>query len=256
MSTNHEYVRSSIQLPHLGHDRRLMVAMALAVCAGAVMPVTIATTHSMWLILAIPFLIMGAGWAIAAWQKAEIIDRAITEERLRRLSVHDELTGCHNRTGAQLLGDQLLHTVRRRGDAIHSFMIDISHLTRNRADLHDSEADEVMVAVAEAIRASTRGTDVVARWDRRRFLVIGPGSGIHPGELERRVRAYLSDAPPVPLDVWPCRVTVGHASLAPWDSGDLSTLTDRAAQDLDLRRSMRAPSAPEAFFTKTQEKKS
>lgn len=160
-------------------------------------------------------------------------------------SVHDDLTGCSNHAGLLLFGDHLLQGVRRRGEAMHALVVDVDGLARVGERLGRGASDEILVAVAEALRAGTRGTDVVARGTSEGFAVLGPGAGVSAGELERRVRAHLVESPPAPLDVWPCRVTAGLAVLEPWDGGDVTDLLRKAKQDLSLRASLRAPSAPE-----------
>ena len=167
------------------------------------------------------------------------------QARQEAVSVRDDLTGCSNQAGLLLFGDHVLQGVRRRGEAMYALVVDVDGLARVNERLGRDAGDEVLVAVADALRSSTRGTDVVARGSQDDFAVVGPGAGVSPGELERRVRAHLVEAPPTPLDVWPCRVTAGLAVLEPWDGGDVTDLLRKAHEDLSLRSSLRAPSAPE-----------
>ena len=80
---------------------------------------------------------------------------------------------------------------------------------------------------------------MVARWGGDEFCVVGPGPGMAPLELERRVREGVVLAVDIPPDVWPVRVSAGGAMLAPWDSGTLDTLLSKADQEMYLRRSLR-----------------
>jgi diguanylate cyclase (GGDEF)-like protein len=105
-----------------------------------------------------------------------------------------------------------------------------------------AQGDQVLIAVCEAVLASVRATDVMARWAGDQFVVIGPGTGTSPLEMERRVRAQLAVEPPVPEELWPGRVSVGSSTLVPWDEGNLDSLLTRAEQDMRLRRSLRRQS--------------
>jgi hypothetical protein len=43
----------------------------------------------------------------------------------------------------------------------------------------------------------------------------------------------------VPADIWTAGVSIGSATLVPWDDGDLGSLLRRADQDMQLRRTLR-----------------
>jgi diguanylate cyclase (GGDEF)-like protein len=154
-------------------------------------------------------------------------------------AVRDHLTGLANRRGLAMVGAQMVEQARRQGDAVHCLFVDIDGLKRVNEALGHAVGDEVIVAVAEALRAATRGTDVVARWGGDEFCVVGPGPGMAPLELERRVRDGVVLASEVPAEVWPVRVSAGGSMLAPWDSGTLETLLGKADQEMYLRRSLR-----------------
>ncbi len=169
--------------------------------------------------------------------------RSIAAERTRaaELTVVDELTGCYNTHGLSLLGEHLHAMVRRQSGAMHAAVIEIEGVPAVLDALGPRAVDEVVVAVAEALRSATRGTDVVCRSGEVTFVVVGPGSGTGALDLERRLRALLLRTPPLSLREWPCTVLVGVGQLQPWDSGGLSEITHRADEDLGLRRALRGP---------------
>ncbi len=222
------------------------VPIALAVVIGAVVPLATWVFESRWPVVLLPPVAVCGAWLWWRERRAASDDLDSARELAEAVRLHDELTGCLNDAGLRFFAPHLLHGARRRGDALHAFVVDIDRLRRVNDRLGWETGDEVLLAVAEALRASTRGTDLLARGHADEFVVIGPGCGVHPGELERRVRAYLIEEPPVSTEIWPCRVTVGFGLLEPWDSGDTDDVVIRAYQDLQLRAAVRAPSAPEA----------
>ncbi len=154
-------------------------------------------------------------------------------------SVRDPLTGLVNRQGLSMMGQQIVENARRSGDAVHCVYVDIDQLRHvNEVSGHEA-GDDVVVAIADALRTITRGTDIVARWGGDEFCVVGPGPGMSPMELERRLRERVLLSPPVPIDVWEPKVCAGGAMLAPWDSGTLDTLLGKADQEMYLRRALR-----------------
>jgi len=153
-------------------------------------------------------------------------------------AVRDQLTGLANRRGLAMLGSQIVEHARRMGDAVHCIFIDVDGLAKVTAAAGDETGDAVLLAVSDALRSVTRATDVVSRWSGNQFLVLGPGPGMPPLELERRVREHVVGHGGVDPS-WPARVSAGGAMLAPWDSGTLDTLLGKADQEMHLRRALR-----------------
>ena len=112
--------------------------------------------------------------------------------------MRDPLTGLVNRKGLSMMGQQIVETARRSGDAVHCVYVDIDQLRHVNEVAGEEAGDDVVVAISDALRSVTRATDIVARWGGDEFCVIGPGPGMSPMELERRLRERVLLNPPVP----------------------------------------------------------
>lgn len=176
-------------------------------------------------------------------RQRNVADLASARQEIDAAAVRDQLTGLANRRGLAMVGGTMVEQARRQGDAVHCIFVDIDGLTDVNGRAGHAAGDEVVVCVSDAMRAVTRATDVVARWGGDQFCLVGPGPGMAPIELERRVREYVLRRAPVPESVWPARVSAGGAMLAPWDSGTLDTLLGKADQEMYLRRSLRREGA-------------
>jgi diguanylate cyclase (GGDEF)-like protein len=197
------------------------------------------TFEGMVLWLVVGAAATGLGLVTCLSRRTLTDELARAQETAALASVRDPLTGLANRRGLSLLGQQMVEVARRQGDAVHCVYVDIDQLAHVNDVVGHEAGDEVVVAVADALRAVTRSTDVVARWGGDEFCVVGPGAGMAPMELERRVREKVMLNPPVPDEVWSPRVCAGGAMLAPWDSGSLDTLLGKADQEMYLRRALR-----------------
>jgi diguanylate cyclase (GGDEF)-like protein len=220
---------------------RWVVAAVYTIWVGWLAGLAAANLAQSW-----PMGWLGAGAVVTAAAVMAAVSRRTMSERLAELSdsaaqasVRDPLTGLVNRKGLSMMGQQIVETARRSGDAVHCVYVDIDQLRHVNEVAGEEAGDEVVVAIADGLRSITRATDIVARWGGDEFCVVGPGPGMSPMELERRLRERVLLSPPVPVDVWEPKVCAGGAMLAPWDSGTLDTLLGKADQEMYLRRALR-----------------
>ena len=186
-----------------------------------------------------------AGLALAV-RRARLGSAVALVEAHRNLleqSVRDPLTGLANRKGLAMFARPMIDLARRQGQAVHCLVVDIDALREVNEDHGVLDGDHVLLAVADGLSAAVRSTDVVARWGGDEFALLGPGSGVSPLEMERRIRAHLAQTEGLPRGAWQGRVSVGSATLVPWDGDDLDGLLHRAEQDLALRRSLKRRAA-------------
>jgi diguanylate cyclase (GGDEF)-like protein/PAS domain S-box-containing protein len=94
----------------------------------------------------------------------ELIDAALT----------DSLTGLYNRRGLEGRSEALHFRPGGAPLAQVWIMVDIDHFKRVNDTYGHEAGDEVLKAVAEALRATARGADVVARFGGEEFVLVLP----------------------------------------------------------------------------------
>jgi diguanylate cyclase (GGDEF)-like protein len=182
-------------------------------------------------------VVLGTAINLARRRGLDQLDAALSAAQAA--AVHDDLTGLLNRRGLMLLGPALVASGRRAGNAVYASFVDVDGLKRVNDQGGHAAGDAVLTAVADALQGVVRAGDVVARFGGDEFCVLGQGPGAAPVDLERRVGERLVDEPPVPLDLWAAKVSVGGAMLAPWDEGNLETLLGAADREMYRRRALR-----------------
>ena len=220
-------------------------ASALGWAAGAV-TAALATGpwgSSSWLAWAIQGLVLATAlvvvWVVRSRAVRATDDLRHARGHIRDATVQDALTGLVNRKGLAMLAQPILESARRRGDAVYCVFVDVDGLGRVNAERGHRGGDEVLLAVADALTRSTRGTDAVARWGDDEFVVVGPGTGLPPLEIERRVRSRCREAAGVDPAAWQPRISAGGAVLEPWDDGDVDSLLRHASREMHVRRALR-----------------
>ena len=93
---------------------------------------------------------------------------------VRRLALHDRLTGLPNRT---LLHDRLgqeLARARREGSMVAVLLLDLDRFRDVNDTLGHPVGDQLLCAVAQRITAAVRATDTLARLGGDEFVLVQP----------------------------------------------------------------------------------
>jgi len=135
----------------------------------------------------------------------DITERKITEQQLKYLSLHDTLTGLHNRAGFEHYREQM--------DAEGPFpvaviMADLDGLKEVNDGSGHEAGDQLITAAAALLKAPFRAQDIVARIGGDEFALLLPGmeesiARAKLGRLRQRIalHAELPDVPPVSLSL-------------------------------------------------------
>lgn len=92
---------------------------------------------------------------------------------LQQLATHDSLTGLLNRAAAFQMIERDLSRSRREGGLVMALFIDLDDLKQINDEHGHAAGDDALRLTAEALRATTRESDIVARLGGDEFLVAG-----------------------------------------------------------------------------------
>ena len=183
--------------------------------------------------LAVTWLLMMAAYALN--QRLGRLRQQ--RDELRQLAETDGLTGLPNRrAGLQQLARHLERVDRERGPLVIGFL-DID-LFKDINDRHGhAVGDQVLVAVARALRAAVRSQDEVVRMGGEEFLLLMPGMPREAASARLdRLRQRITEAGQA-LQVPGLEVTAS-IGLAQWRPGedDLAGLLRRADHAMDVAK--------------------
>jgi diguanylate cyclase (GGDEF)-like protein len=166
--------------------------------------------------------------------------RANEEQRdlLQKRATHDSLTGLLNRGAAVEFLERDLARGRRGGSALALLFIDVDGLKAINDTFGHEAGDAAITAVANALRATTRQSDVVARLGGDEFVVGWLEASDSPGgpRVAERIRQQVSHAV---TEVGGHRIEVGCSiGIARSEPSDVTvdSLMNRADQALYLAK--------------------
>lgn len=124
----------------------------------------------------------------------DITEEKKLEEKLRRLSTTDGLTGLINRRRMDELLVEEFSRSRRYGTYLGVLLFDVDHFKKfNDTHGHD-QGDRVLQSVARVTREAFREVDYCCRYGGEEFCVIMPNTGIPGAELAaERLRKSVED---------------------------------------------------------------
>jgi diguanylate cyclase (GGDEF)-like protein/PAS domain S-box-containing protein len=95
-----------------------------------------------------------------------------SNEKLKSLSLRDDLTGLHNRRGFFTLGQQQMQIAKRLKKNLVLLYLDVDGLKSINDAYGHAAGDRVLVDVAALLRATLRETDVIGRLGGDEFAVL------------------------------------------------------------------------------------
>ena len=124
----------------------------------------------------------------------DIRERQREVQRLQQLTLRDELTGLFNRRGFDFMLPEQAKRAKRSGRPVIVVYGDVDHFKTLNDTYGHERGDEVLVAVAAALRAAFRETDMIARLGGDEFCVVAEADDIDSSLLGERLDDAVSRA--------------------------------------------------------------
>jgi diguanylate cyclase (GGDEF)-like protein/PAS domain S-box-containing protein len=160
----------------------------------------------------------------------DITERRRAEKEIIHLARHDPLTGLANRAEFNAKLDEATKRLKRNGGAVTVMMLDLDKFKAVNDTLGHPAGDQLLVDVAQRLKASVRETDVLARLGGDEFAIIQEGApSQHEGASALALRIINSITQP--FDLSGQRASVGTSIgivLAPEHGADPEELLKRA----------------------------
>jgi diguanylate cyclase (GGDEF)-like protein/PAS domain S-box-containing protein len=161
----------------------------------------------------------------------EINDRKKMEERLRKLTITDDLTGLLNRRGFFLLAKKQLMQARRDKKSVFLISADLDNLKTINDRYGHSEGDIVLMEISNILEKCYRESDIIARLGGDEFVVLMnecPGTDIESltGRLKENIDSFNDKS----LKPYTLSISVGIIQNNPDKNATLDELLSHADQ--------------------------
>jgi diguanylate cyclase (GGDEF)-like protein/PAS domain S-box-containing protein len=107
----------------------------------------------------------------------DITERRQKEDRLRALSLIDDLTGLYNRRGFITLADHQLKIVAQQKKSLILLFIDLDGLKAINDKFGHSSGDQALMITTNILKATFRRSDIIARIGGDEFVVLTSETG-------------------------------------------------------------------------------
>ncbi len=128
---------------------------------------------------------------------AAVRDRERLQRELAHQASHDGLTELANRAELDRALERALARARRNGTCVSALFLDLDDFKACNDRLGHAAGDHVLRAVADRLRSSVRGGDLVGRWGGDEFVVVVETAQTEPELIDLGERLVAELARPI-----------------------------------------------------------
>lgn len=125
-----------------------------------------------YFVLVLCLLIIVSIFALYKRAHSEILRRKNLEEKLRQISITDDLTGLLNRRGFFTLAEQQLKVAERMQEELFLLYADLDNLKQINDNLGHDIGDQALRETADVLRNTFRESDIIGRLGGDEFSVL------------------------------------------------------------------------------------
>ena len=154
-----------------------------------------------------------------------ITEKKLMEEKLRNMSIVDDLTQLYNRRGFFMLAEQQMKISKRNNKEMLFFFIDLDGL-KSINDTHGhQEGDVALIGAAGILKETFRDTDIIGRIGGDEFAALAVGtSETTRGLLMKRLNEHIESYNESPKGSYRMSMSVGTSVYNPENPSTIDEL--------------------------------
>ena len=166
-------------------------------------------------------------------QIAITLDNALTHEKVERLSIADGLTGLYNRRFVSERLDEEYSKAVRYELPLSILIMDVDFFKRVNDTFGHQVGDNALIAVAKALQASVRESDLVGRYGGEEFVILLPHTGLEKAlSVAEKIRQAVSETPIEGMGEKRITISIGAAGFPDIKVANMEELVRKADEAL------------------------